>query len=222
MTEATVLTHINRAGAVKLGTVGRAVPPTECRIADDGEILLRGPFVFKGYYKNEAATAETIVDGWLHSGDVGELDDEGFLRITDRKKHLIITAGGKNVAPANIERAIKTKSPLISQVHAHGDRRNYVSALIAPSPLETLEWGAERGRCSSATRSRRRRASSRRDPTARSAALAARHGQGGRASPSSSSSSSSRCAAATASWRGSSGCGASSSSTATSAARAAR
>ena len=145
MTEATVMTHANREGAVKLGTVGRAVPVMECRIADDGEILLRGPLVFAGYFKNEEATRETIVDGWLRTGDVGELDDEGFLRITDRKKHLIITAGGKNLAPANIERAIKDQSPLISQVHAHGDRRPYVSALIAPSPLETLEWGAERG-----------------------------------------------------------------------------
>ena len=145
MTEATVLTHITREGAVKLGTVGRVIPPCTCKIAEDGEILLGGPFIFKGYYKNEKATRETLAGGWLHTGDIGELDDEGFLRITDRKKHLIITAGGKNVAPANIERSIKTKSPMISQVHAHGDKRNYISALIAPSPLETLEWGAERG-----------------------------------------------------------------------------
>ncbi|MCP3958198.1 MAG: long-chain fatty acid--CoA ligase [bacterium] len=170
MTEATVLTHITREGKVKLGTVGRAVPPTTCRIAEDGEVLLGGPFVFKGYYKNEEVTRETVVDGWLHSGDIGELDDEGYLRITDRKKHLIITAGGKNVAPANIERAIKTKSPLISQVHAHGDRRNYISALIAPSPLETLEWGAEHGVLSEAEAAERR-AELEHDPTARSEAL---------------------------------------------------
>ncbi len=171
MTEATVLTHITRQGAVKLGTVGQAVPPTECRIAEDGEILLRGPFVFKGYYKNPEATEEALAGGWLHSGDVGELDDEGYLRITDRKKHLIITAGGKNVAPANIERAIKTKSPMISQVHAHGDRRSYVSALIAPSPLETLEWGAERGLLDEGELADRR-AELLADPTARSEALA--------------------------------------------------
>ncbi len=145
MTEATVLTHINTEDSVRLGSVGRAVPPMECKIAEDGEILLRGPFVFQGYYRNDEATSETIVDGWLHTGDVGELDEDGFLRITDRKKHLIITAGGKNLAPANVERAIKSQSPLISQVHAHGDRRPYVSALIAPSPLETLEWGAGNG-----------------------------------------------------------------------------
>ncbi|MEM7582471.1 MAG: long-chain fatty acid--CoA ligase [Acidobacteriota bacterium] len=171
MTEATVLTHINREHAVKLGTVGRVVAPNECRIAEDGEILLRGPFVFKGYYKNPAATEETLADGWLHSGDIGELDDEGFLRITDRKKHLIITAGGKNVAPANIERAIKSKSPMISQVHAHGDRRNFISALIAPSPLETLEWGAERGLISQ-DELETRRDELLSDPMARSEALA--------------------------------------------------
>jgi long-chain acyl-CoA synthetase len=145
MTEATVLTHINTEDAVRLGTVGRAVAPMRCKIAADGEILLHGPFVFQGYFKNPEATRETLVDGWLHTGDVGELDDDGFLRITDRKKHLIITSGGKNIAPANIERAIKSQSPLISQVHAHGDRRPYVSALIAPSPIETLEWGAGNG-----------------------------------------------------------------------------
>ena len=170
MTEATVLTNITREGAVKLGTVGKVVPPCECKIADDGEILLGGPFIFKGYYKNEDATRETLAGGWLHTGDVGELDDEGYLRITDRKKHLIITAGGKNVAPANIERAIKTKHPMISQVHAHGDRRNYISALIAPSPLETLEWGAERGLISSDELAERQ-AELMANPAARSAAL---------------------------------------------------
>ncbi|MEM8960580.1 MAG: long-chain fatty acid--CoA ligase [Acidobacteriota bacterium] len=143
MTEATVVTHINRPEAARLGTVGMPIAPTEQRIADDGEILLSGPTVFMGYFKNPEATAETLVDGWLHTGDIGKIDDDGYLAITDRKKHLIITAGGKNVAPANIERAVKTESPLISQVHAHGDRRPFVSALIAPSPLETLEWGAD-------------------------------------------------------------------------------
>ncbi len=170
MTEATVLTHITREGAVKLGTVGKPIPPCTCKIAGDGEILLGGPFVFKGYYKNPEATAETLAGDWLHTGDVGEIDDEGFLRITDRKKHLIITAGGKNVAPANIERAIKTKSPMISQVHAHGDRRSYVSALIAPSPLETLEWGAARGLLS-ADELAERQAELLADPTSRSEAL---------------------------------------------------
>lgn len=145
MTEATALTHINHPGAVKLGTVGRPAVAMECKTADDGEVLLRGPLVFKGYAKDPEATAETIVDGWLHSGDIGDIDGEGFLRITDRKKHLIITAGGKNLAPANIEAAIKSQDPLISHVHAHGDRRPYVTALIVPSPIETLEWGVGQG-----------------------------------------------------------------------------
>jgi len=144
MTEATVITHINREGAVKLGTVGRVIPPAEHRIAEDGEILVRGPWVFRGYYKNDEATASTVVDGWLHTGDIGEIDADGYLRITDRKKHLIITAGGKNLAPANIERALKGEDPLISQVHAHGDRRKFVSAIVTPAPIETLEWGKDR------------------------------------------------------------------------------
>ncbi|MCG8458066.1 MAG: long-chain fatty acid--CoA ligase, partial [Holophagales bacterium] len=145
MTEATVVTHMNTPEAVRLGAVGRPIPPIEQKIADDGEVLLRGDVVFKGYLDNPEATAEALQNGWLHTGDIGEIDDDGYLRITDRKKHLIITAGGKNVAPANIEKAIKNQSALISQVHAHGDRRAYICALIAPSPIETLEWGASHG-----------------------------------------------------------------------------
>ena len=145
MTEATVVTHSNRPGHIKLGTVGRLLDDLEQKIADDGEVLIKGPYVFMGYFKNEEATANTVIDGWLHTGDIGKLDSEGFLRITDRKKHIIITAGGKNLAPANIENAIKNQDPLISQVHAHGDQRPYVSAIIAPSPIETLELGVELG-----------------------------------------------------------------------------
>ena len=170
MTEATVVTHIGRLDRPRLGTVGRLLPSLEMRLAADGEILIRGPLVFKGYFKQPEATAEMLADGWLHTGDIGTQDAEGYLRITDRKKHLIITAGGKNVAPANIERAIKMQSPLISQVHAHGDRRPYICALIAPSPLETLAWGVENGRLDAAeaeARSRELLAS----PTERSPAL---------------------------------------------------
>ena len=145
MTEATVITHANRPGETKLGTVGKSLAPVDSKIAEDGEVLIGGPLVFKGYFKNDAATAETIVDGWLHTGDIGSIDADGFLSITDRKKHLIITAGGKNLAPANIEMAIKSQDPLVSQVHPHGDKRPYVSALIAPSPLETLDFGRARG-----------------------------------------------------------------------------
>ncbi len=148
MTETTVITHINTENAIKLGTVGRVIAPSECRIAADGEVLIRGPWVFEGYFKNVEATAEMLEGGWLHTGDVGVIDGDGFLKITDRKKHLIITAGGKNLSPTNIEQAIKSEEPLVSQVHAHGDLRNYVSAIIAPSPLETLAWGESRGLCS--------------------------------------------------------------------------
>ncbi len=147
MTEATVVTHLNRPGDVKLGTVGRLISPMEHEIADDGEVLVRGPFVFQGYFKNQTATDEALEGGWLHTGDVGKLDADGYLRITDRKKHLIITAGGKNLAPANIEKAIKEEDAIISHVLAHGDKRNFVSAIVAPSPIETLEWGLPRGLC---------------------------------------------------------------------------
>jgi len=153
MTEATVTTHLNRPGAVRLGSVGRVIPPMECRLAPDHEILLRGPWIFQGYYKDPEATAAAIKPAsddprgapWLHTGDIGRIDEDGFLYITDRKKHLIITAGGKNLAPANIEKALREASPLIAQVHVHGDRRPYVSALIAPSPVETLELGVVYG-----------------------------------------------------------------------------
>ncbi len=145
MTEATVITHGNRPDATRLGTVGQLAAPLEQKIASDGEILIRGPFVFQGYFKDPDATAATVIDGWLHTGDIGTVDDDGYLRITDRKKHIIITAGGKNLAPANIENAAKASDPLISQVHAHADKRPYVSALVAPSPIETLEFGVELG-----------------------------------------------------------------------------
>jgi len=141
LTEATAVCFGNRPGCVKLGTVGKLVAGAESKIAEDGEILFRAPFVFEGYYKNPEATAEVKdKDGWLHTGDIGVLDDEGFMTITDRKKHLIITSGGKNLSPANIEKAIRCADPIISQVHAHGDRRPFVVAMITPSPVEALEF----------------------------------------------------------------------------------
>jgi long-chain acyl-CoA synthetase len=147
MTEATVITHLNVPGRTRLGSVGQPLSYCEQRLAEDGEILVRGPCVFMGYYKDEEATRATVdVDGWLHTGDVGRIDDEGFLSIVDRKKHIIITAGGKNLTPANIENAIKAEDPLISHVHAHGDRRPYVTALVTLSPLEAIEWGVAQGR----------------------------------------------------------------------------
>ncbi len=141
LTEATVITHANTPLEFKLGTVGKPIKCVECKIAEDGEILIRGPIVFKGYYKNEKATQEAIDDqGWLHTGDIGEIDSEGFLKIKDRKKHIIITAGGKNITPAEIENKIKAQDIIISQVHVHGDGRPYLVALITLNSQEALEF----------------------------------------------------------------------------------
>ena len=112
-----------------MGTVGKALPETEVRIAEDGEILVRHKAIFKGYHKDSEATRNAIVDGWLHTGDVGEIDAEGYLKITDRKKDLIITAGGKNIAPQYIENLLKF-SPYINDAVVIGDRRKYITALI--------------------------------------------------------------------------------------------
>ncbi len=171
MTEATTVTHANTLKQFRLGTVGQLIPGLEQRIADDGEILLRGPWVFKGYFRSPEATASTIIDGWLHTGDIGKLDEDGFLRITDRKKHLIITAGGKNLSPGNIESALKGSDPLISHILAHGDRRAFVSAIVAPSPIETLDWGLRHGLVS-ADEVKARTKELVENPSARSEALA--------------------------------------------------
>ncbi|MCB9667858.1 MAG: AMP-binding protein [Alphaproteobacteria bacterium] len=122
-------TSFNLAGRAKFGTVGPKLPGTEVKIAEDGEILVKGPHVFLGYYKDPEATAETLIDGWLHTGDLGEFDSEGFLKITGRKKEIIITAGGKNIAPKNIEGAIKDID-IVSQAVVIGDKRKFLSALI--------------------------------------------------------------------------------------------
>jgi long-chain acyl-CoA synthetase len=128
---------------IKLGTVGVARPGTEVRISPDGEILLRGPHVFMGYYKNEAKTAETIVDGWLHTGDVGEMDEDGFVKITDRMKDIIITAGGKNVTPSEIENQLKF-SPYISDAVVIGDQRRFLSCLIMLDHETVAQFAQER------------------------------------------------------------------------------
>ncbi len=146
MTEATVVSHANKPGQVRLGSVGKNLPFIEEKLADDGEILVRGKTVFQGYYKSPDATREAVDDdGWLHTGDIGKQDSDGYLYIVDRKKHIIITAGGKNLTPANIENEIKTQDPMISQVHAHGDRRPFVTAMITISPMEAIEYASERG-----------------------------------------------------------------------------
>ncbi len=137
-TECTGVCTANPQGRLKFGTVGPPVPGVEVRIAEDGEILVRGPNVFLGYFKQPEATAETVVDGWLLTGDIGEFDDEGYLRITDRKKDIIVTAGGKNVAPQNIENLLKPQRG-VSQVVVVGDKRKFLSALIT---LDREEMGA--------------------------------------------------------------------------------
>ena len=145
MTETTAVGTVGTLEHFKFGTVGRPMPGVEIRIADeDSEILVRGPNVFREYWRNPEATAETLVDGWLHTGDVGALDEDGFLTITGRKKDIIITAGGKNLTPANLENDLK-QSPFISQAVMHGDRRPYPVALITLDSEEILPWAQERG-----------------------------------------------------------------------------
>ncbi len=129
MTETTGITHMSDEQHFKLGTVGRALPGTEVRIAEDGEILVRHKGIFKGYYRDKETTREALHDGWMHTGDVGEVDEEGFLKITDRKKDLIITAGGKNIAPQYIENLLKF-CPYINDAVVIGDKRKFVSAII--------------------------------------------------------------------------------------------
>jgi long-chain acyl-CoA synthetase len=128
-TEGTGITALSSSGNVKFGTVGKAVSGAEIRIADDGEILVKSPGVFKGYFQKPHATKEALKDGWLYSGDVGELDADGFLKITDRKKDIIVTAGGKNITPQYIENKLKA-SMYINDAVIIGDRRKYLSCLI--------------------------------------------------------------------------------------------
>ncbi len=142
MTETSTAATISTAEEFKFGTIGKPFPGCEVKIADDGEILVRGPNIFQGYYKNEEATRETLVDGWLHTGDLGEIDPEGFIKITGRKKDIIITAGGKNITPANIEAEIK-QHPLVSQCVLIGDRRPYLTALVTLDPEEAAKFGPE-------------------------------------------------------------------------------
>jgi long-chain acyl-CoA synthetase len=143
MTETTAVGTVGTLEHFKFGTVGRPMPGVEVKIAkEDGEILLRGPNIFREYWDNREATAETLIDGWLQTGDVGELDDEGYLKITGRKKDIIITAGGKNLTPSNLENDLK-QSRFISQAVMYGDRRPYPVALITLDPDEIVPWAKE-------------------------------------------------------------------------------
>ncbi len=144
LTETSAGTCVNRYGANKIGTVGPPFPGTEIAIAEDGEVLVRGGGVMKEYYRNPAATAEMIREGWLYTGDIGELDRDGYLRITDRKKDLIKTSGGKYVAPQNLENELKV-DPLISQVMVHGDQRKFITALVTLNEEAARKWASENG-----------------------------------------------------------------------------
>ncbi len=138
-------TSWNRPGAVRIGTVGQRLPGVEVKLAEDGELLVRGGNVTNGYYKEPELTAETFVDGWLLSGDVAEIDEEGFIKIVDRKKEILITAGGKNVAPSNVENLLKQHA-LIGQACMIADKRAYATALIALDPDDVVVWAKKRGK----------------------------------------------------------------------------
>ncbi len=144
LTETSAGTFVNRPGKAKIGTVGPPVPGTEVRIAEDGEILVRGGGIMKEYFQNPAATAEVLRDGWLYTGDIGVVDRDGYLKITDRKKDIIVTAGGKNVAPQNLENELKTDA-LVSQVMVHGDKRKFLSALVTLNEENVQAWARENG-----------------------------------------------------------------------------
>jgi long-chain acyl-CoA synthetase len=144
MTETSTAATINRPTNYKFGTVGTPFPGCEVKIADDGEICVSGPNIFQGYHKKPDATRETLIDGWLHTGDLGEIDSDGFVRITGRKKDIIITAGGKNITPANFEGDMKQHG-LISQCVMVGDRLPYLTALVTLDPEEAPEYAKSNG-----------------------------------------------------------------------------
>ena len=144
LTETSPVMTIGHPDFFKFGTVGKAIPGVEVKIQPDGEIVCKGHNVMMGYYKNEEATNEAIIDGWFHSGDIGEFDEDGLLRITDRKKSLIVTSGGKNVAPQPMEVSL-TSNKYIEQCNVVGDDRNFISALIVPNKENLLAWAEEKG-----------------------------------------------------------------------------
>ena len=144
LTETSPMVTCNSPERFRFGTVGHPIPGCEIRIGDDGEVLVRGDNVMAGYFDNAEATARVLRNGWLHTGDIGEMDEDGFLRITDRIKDIIITSGGKNIAPQRIETAIG-QDHFIEQIAAIGDRRKFVSALIVPAFDVLEQWAADQG-----------------------------------------------------------------------------
>ncbi len=142
LTETSAPSTVNTPDAIHMGTVGRPLPGVTVRIAADGEILIAGDHVFRGYWRNERATAETLVDGWLRTGDLGALDDAGFLSITGRKKEIRVTAGGKNVAPAVLEDRLRAH-PLVDQCMVVGDRRPFIACLVTLDVEAAKPWLAE-------------------------------------------------------------------------------
>jgi long-chain acyl-CoA synthetase len=146
LTESSAATHCNLPWNKKLGTVGPTFPGIEVKLEADGEVLMRGPWIMRGYHGLPEATAEALdAEGWLHTGDVGTVDEQGRLTITDRKKDLIKTSGGKYVAPAELEARLKARCPYLAQVLIHGDRRNYVTALVTLDPEGIRRWGGTQG-----------------------------------------------------------------------------
>jgi long-chain acyl-CoA synthetase len=145
LTETTAAGSVNTPSQIKIGTVGRPSPGVTVRIADDGEIQMSGEHIYQGYWHNEAATAENNSDGWFSSGDIGELDDEGFLRITGRKKELIVTAGGKNVAPAVLEDRLRAH-PLVSQCMVVGDQKPFIACLVTLDAEAIGPWATSRSK----------------------------------------------------------------------------
>ncbi|GGF37151.1 AMP-dependent synthetase [Marmoricola endophyticus] len=145
LTETSAGAFVNHPDDYKIGTVGPAMPGSEVQIASDGEVLIKGPHVMQGYHNNVEATGEALEDGWMHTGDIGELDEDGFLRITDRKKDLFKTSGGKYVAPSAIEAQFKAICPYVSQFVVHGNERNFVSAIVALDTDAITEWAQSNG-----------------------------------------------------------------------------
>jgi long-chain acyl-CoA synthetase len=145
LTETSAVSCVNNPRATRFGTVGPPIPGTEVSIADDGEILVKGPGVMRGYHNAAEATAEALKDGWFATGDIGELDEKGYLRITDRKKDLIKTSGGKYIAPQKVEGVLKAVCPYLSQVIVHADGRKYATALITLDPEAIEGWAKEQG-----------------------------------------------------------------------------